>query len=250
MMDMATAFGVFANKGYRVDLNPILEVKDSSGKVLEKGKSKSPIFGERVLPEEVTFIISDILADNQARSLAFGTNSVLNIPGQYVSVKTGTTNDYRDNWTVGYTPKRLVITWVGNNDNTPMGAVVSGITGASPIWNEIMTRLLEGQKVTAPTPPKNAIRLTVCRNSGLFPAEGVTCETRSDYFVRNKLPKRRDTGKSSVFVDKNTQDIPKDEKQTENLEPKEQYVITDDTGDRYCVDCPHPSASPTPAPGQ
>lgn len=248
MMDMATAFGVFANKGYRVDLNPILEVKDSSGKVIEKGKSKSPIFGERILPEAVTFIISDILADNQARALAFGTNSVLNIPGQYVSVKTGTTNDYRDNWTVGYTPKHLVITWVGNNDNTPMGAVVSGITGASPIWNEIMTRLLEGQKITAPNPPKDAIRLTVCRYSGLFPAEGATCETRSDYFIRNKLPKRRDTGKSSIFVDKTTQDIPKDEKQTENLEPKEQYVITDDTGDRYCVDCPHPSASPTPAP--
>ncbi len=250
MLDMATAFGVFANKGYRVDLNPILEVRDNRGKIIEQGKSKSPIFGKRVLPEEVAFIISDILADNQARSLAFGTNSVLNIPGQYVSVKTGTTNDYRDNWTIGYTPKYLVVTWVGNNDNTPMGTVVSGVTGASPIWNEVMTHLLEGQKFTAPNPPKDAIRLTVCKNSGLFPAEGATCETRSDYFIRNKFPKRRDTGKSSIFVDKTTQDIPKDSKQTDNLEPKEQYVITDDTGDRYCVDCPHPSASPTPPPGQ
>src|SRR3990172_7710189 len=101
MLDMATAFGVFANKGYRVDLNPILEVKDSRGKTIEKKKVQSPIFGKKVLPEEVTFIISDILSDNQARSIAFGTNSVLNIPRQIVSVKTGTTNDYRDNWTIG-----------------------------------------------------------------------------------------------------------------------------------------------------
>lgn len=248
MLDMATAFGVFANKGYRVDLNPILEVKDAQGRVLERGKSKSPIFGKKVLPEEVTFIISDILADNQARAMAFGTNSVLNIPGQYVSVKTGTTNDYRDNWTIGYTPKYLVVTWVGNNDNTPMGAVVSGITGASPIWNAIMTHLLENKKILPLTPPANAVKLNVCRASGLFPAEGATCDMKSDYFIRNKFPKRRDPGKTSVFVDKTTQDLPKDSKQTDNLEPKEHYVITDDTGDRYCVDCPHPSASPTPNP--
>lgn len=250
MLDMATAFGVFANKGYKVELNPILEVKDSRGKVLEQGKSRSPIFGKRVLPEEVTFIISDILADNQARAMAFGTNSVLNIPGQYVSVKTGTTNDYRDNWTIGYTPKYLIATWVGNNDNSPMGSVVSGVTGASPIWNEIMTFLLKDQKVVAPTPPKNAVRLSVCKYSGLFPAEGGTCETRTDYFIRNMFPKRRDPGKSSVFVDKGTQDIPKDSKQTENLEAQEHYVITDDTGDRYCVDCAHPELSPSPTPGQ
>ncbi len=250
MLDMATAFGVFANKGYRVDLNPILEVKDAKGNILERGKSKSPIFGKKVLPEEVTFIISDILADNQARAMAFGTNSVLNIPGQTVSVKTGTTNDYRDNWTIGYTPNYLVATWVGNNDNTPMGSVASGVTGASPIWNEIMTHLLEGKQTTAWVAPKNAVRLNVCRYSGLFPKEGGVCETRPDYFIRNMFPKRRDPGKTSVFVDKTTQDLPKDPKQTDNLEAKEQYVIEDDTNDKYCVDCPHPSAAPPPPPGQ
>lgn len=248
MLDMTTAFGVFANKGYRVDLNPIIEVKDNRGKVIEKKKNQSPIFGKRVLPEEVTFIISDILADNQARSLAFGTNSVLHIPGQVVSVKTGTTNDYRDNWTIGYTPKYVVTTWVGNNDNTPMGSVVSGVTGASPIWNEIMEFLLEDEKTSPLSPPKNAVRLTVCRQSGLFPTEGATCDTKSDYFIRNKFPKRRDPGKTNVFVDKGTQDLPRDSKQTDNLELKEHYVITDDTGDRYCVDCAHPELSPSPTP--
>ncbi len=250
MLDMATAFGVFANKGYRVDLNPILEVKDSRGRILEKKKNQSPIFGKKVLPEEVTFIISDILADNQARSLAFGTNSVLVIPGQTVSVKTGTTNDYRDNWTIGYTPEFLVTTWVGNNDNSPMGAVVSGVTGASPIWNEIMSFLLTGKKTSPWTPPKNAVRLSVCKASGLFPAKDVVCETKSDYFIRNKFPKRKDPGKQNVYVDKTTQDLPKDPKQTDNLELKEHYVVTDDTGDRYCVTCPHPELSPSPTPGQ
>lgn len=248
MLDMTTSFGVFANKGYRVDLNPILEVTDNRGKILEKKKNESMIFGKRVLPESVTFIISDILADNGARALAFGTNSVLNLPGQYVSVKTGTTNDYRDNWTIGYTPEYVVTTWVGNNDNTPMGAVVSGVTGASPIWHEIMEFLLKDKKTTPLRPPKDAIKMNVCRYSGLFPTEGSSCETRSDYFIRNKFPKRRDPGKQNVFVDKGTQDIPKDPKQTDNLELKEHYVITDDTGDRYCVDCAHPELSPSPTP--
>ena len=201
-----------------------------------------------MLPEEVTFIISDILSDNQARAIAFGTNSVLNIPGKIVSVKTGTTNDYRDNWTIGYTPNFLVTTWVGNNDNSPMGAVVSGVTGASPIWHEIMEFLLEGKKTSPWAPPKNAVRLNVCRHSGLFPAEGASCDTRSDYFIRNKFPKSRDPGKQNVYVDKTTQDIPKDPKQTDNLELKEHYVITDDTGDKYCIDCPHPELSPSPTP--
>lgn len=244
MLDMATAFGVFANSGYRVDLNPILEVEDAKGKILEKKENKSKTSGKKVLPPEVTYIISDILADNNARAPAFGTNSVLRIPDQYVSVKTGTTNDARDNWTIGYTPKFLVTTWVGNNDNSPMGSVVSGITGASPIWNEIMTHLIEDREFTAPKPPKDVVRLNVCRWSGLFPEPGVGCETRADYFIRDQFPKRRDPGKSAVWVDKDTQSLPEDPNQTENLEPKELYIVTDDLGDKFCVDCPRPSESP------
>jgi len=248
MVDMATAFGVFANSGYRVDLNPILEVKDAKGKVVEKKEKKSVIYGKKVLPEEVTFIISDILADNSARAPAFGTNSVLNIPGQTVSVKTGTTNDLRDNWTIGYTPNYLVVTWVGNNDNTPMSAVASGVTGASPIWNSIMKHLLEGKETLPLKPPANAVRLSVCRYSGLFPAEGASCETRADYFIRNRLPGKRDPGNQAIWVDKNTLDLPEDPKQTENLEAKDAYVIEDDTGDKYCVTCPHPTPTLTPIP--
>ncbi len=138
---MAVAFGTFANYGKKVDLNPILSVEDYRGKVLEKFSQPA---GEQVLSEDTSFIISDILSDNYARQSAFGSQSDLVIPGYKVAVKTGTTNSKRDNWTDGYTRKFFVGVWVGNNDNTPMNQLLtSGITGASPIWNRVMTRVLE-----------------------------------------------------------------------------------------------------------
>jgi membrane peptidoglycan carboxypeptidase len=146
MTDLATAYGTVANSGERVDLDPILKITDSEGKVIQK-KEEAPV---RVITPGVAFIISDILADSHARSIEFGTNSPLSIPGKRVSVKTGTTDDKRDNWTIGYTPDVLVATWVGNNDNTPLSqALASGITGAAPMWNRIMTNLLQ-DKNSAP----------------------------------------------------------------------------------------------------
>src|SRR6185436_9760216 len=88
-----------------------------------------------------------------------GTNSPLYIPGQYVSVKTGTSDNKRDNWTIGYTPNYVVAVWVGNNDNSPMSQqLASGITGAAPIWNKVITLLLKGQRVERPTPPANIVQ--------------------------------------------------------------------------------------------
>jgi 1A family penicillin-binding protein len=140
MTDMAVAYGVIANGGKRVDLNPILSVKDSFDRVIfEKNETAIP-----VLDEGAAFIISDILADNRARSLAFGLDSPLNIPGARVSVKTGTTDYKRDNWTIGFTPRVLVATWVGNNNNAPLNPMLaSGVTGAAPMWNRIMSMMIE-----------------------------------------------------------------------------------------------------------
>ncbi len=156
MTDMATVYGTVANSGTRVSLAPIREVKDSYGVNVFK---KTPI-SIPVLDPGVAFIISDILADNNARAAAFGPSSTLNIPGRRVSVKTGTTDSKRDNWTIGFTPNVVVATWVGNNDNTPMNqALASGITGAAPMWNRIMTYMLD--KVGTPsavTVPSNVIR--------------------------------------------------------------------------------------------
>ncbi len=141
MLDMARAYGTLASGGKRVDLVSVLEVTDYTGRVIEKNSPKS---GSVAVKPEVAWIISNILADNTARIPAFGPNSSLVIPGRTVSVKTGTTNDKRDNWTVGYTPSILAAVWVGNNNNAPMNPyLTSGVTGAAPIWHDIMTELLK-----------------------------------------------------------------------------------------------------------
>lgn len=141
MLDMAEVFGTLANDGKRVDLNPILEITDYTGKVYERNKPKS---GVQAVKPEVAWIMSNILADNFARTPAFGPNSALVVPGKTVSVKTGTTNDKRDNWTIGYTPSFVTTVWVGNNNNEPMNPYLSsGITGAAPIWHDVMVELLK-----------------------------------------------------------------------------------------------------------
>lgn len=140
MMDMSQAFGVLANQGYKIPINYFQKIEDDHGTVLREA-SHNKI---KELDPAVAYIISDILSDNFARTFAFGQGSSLEIPGYKVAVKTGTTNDKKDNWTIGYTPEFLVTVWVGNNDNTPMNPyLTSGITGASPIWNRVMTYLLK-----------------------------------------------------------------------------------------------------------
>src|SRR3989344_3738298 len=244
MTDMATAYGVFANNGYRINLHPILKITNNRGKIIEEYEApKSPIFGKKVIPSSASYIISHILQDNDARSLEFGTNSELRINNKTVSVKTGTTNDFRDNWTIGYTPSFLVTTWVGNNDNKPMNGLVSGITGAAPIWHKIMSHLLEKMPDEPMQKPSDVIGRNVCSTSGLIPPPDGTpdrCPTRFEYFIQGTEPKMVDPGRTKVWVDKGTHDLSKKD-QTDNLELKDEIVVTDPTGDRYCLSCPHPT---------
>ena len=132
-LDMAAAYSVFANDGIRNIPTSILRIEDSSGSLVEEYKRSS----SKVLDENVSRLISDVLADNVARAPAFGTQSYLHFPGIDVGVKTGTTNDYRDAWTVGYTKNISVAAWAGNNDNSPMEKKVAGFIVA-PLWNEFM----------------------------------------------------------------------------------------------------------------
>ena len=251
MVDMATAFGVFANSGYRIDLHPILKVTDKTGKVLEEYKpALSPIFGKKVLPDGVAFIISDILADNGARLLEFGGNSELKIPGQTVSVKTGTTEKYRDNWTIGYTPSFLVAAWVGNDDGSQMSGLVSGITGAAPIWNDIMSHLLEGRAPEPISRPPGIIQKSVCSDTGLSTSttsNNASCPTRFEYILKGTEATKGQITTGDTQVDKTTQDLPR-KGQTDNLETKAETVYTDPTGDKFCLTCPHPSLMPSPTP--
>ncbi len=139
LIDTVTAYSAFANGGQRVQPVSILRVEDQEGNVLYEHR---PVEGPQVMSPEEAFLINNVLSDNQARLLAFGPNSLLNT-GRPIAVKTGTTNDLRDNWTIGWSQDIMVGTWVGNNDNSPMRRVASGITGASPIWRRIILKALE-----------------------------------------------------------------------------------------------------------
>lgn len=173
MYDMAEVYGTFANSGYTVDLNPILQVQTPDGRTLYRNPCQSaerPCGGTRTVNPLAAYQITSILSDNDARTPAFGRQSVLNVPNNQVAVKTGTTNNLRDNWTIGYTTDRVVVTWVGNNDNTPMSAVASGITGASPIWRHVMDGLL-AQRSTyhAFTPPTGFEKVAICQSTQTLP---------------------------------------------------------------------------------
>jgi len=250
MLDMTTAFGVFANGGYKMSLHPILKVIDSRGKVLEEYKPPpSPIFGKKILPEGVSFIISDILSDNQARAMEFGTNSPLKIGNLPVAVKTGTTNDFRDNWTIGYTPSYVVAVWVGNNDNTPMSGLVSGITGAAPIWHDIMQNLLKGKPAQPFQRPLSVIQKAVCSDTGAILDKDKSCTTRFEYFIRGTESSPKSGAllqNQDILINKDTHEQAKEG--DPNTELKNQTVLKDATGDIYCITCAHPSPSPSPTP--
>ncbi len=133
LLEMTSAYGVFAREGVRYPSHGILEVRDSSGKVLEHADPE----GSQVLDRDTALSITDMLKDNVARTPAFGASSYLTFPGRDVAVKTGTTNDYHDAWIIGYTPSLAVGAWCGNNDNTPMEKKVAGFIVA-PLWHELM----------------------------------------------------------------------------------------------------------------
>ena len=192
LIDEMEAYGVFANGGLKQPLVSILEVDDSKGNVLYKYSPPQP---QRIFSQEVSFLISHILLDNIARSLEFGPYSQLVVANHpSVSVKTGTTNDIRDNWTVGYTPSFVVGVWVGNNDNSPMSKVASGITGAAPIWNKIISSVLKGKPDQAPQKPDDVIAVQIDAYGGGLPVSGRP--TRSEYFIKGTEP----TGPSPIYA--------------------------------------------------
>lgn len=145
MLEHVAAYGVLANDGVRQNTAVILKVEQADGVVLEEFK---PGPGARVFPENAVRQVTDILTDAKAREFAFGANSNLTVGDQRVAVKTGTTNDYRDAWTLGYTPDLVAGVWVGNNDNSEMKHGGGGAMAAAPIWDEFMTAALQKIKAT------------------------------------------------------------------------------------------------------
>ncbi len=187
LLDLTSAYTVFANGGKHLDPISILKVEDAKGKTLYESHDTD---GPRVLDEGITFITSNILSDNGARSAAFGSNSILNVPGKTVSVKTGTTDQKRDNWTVGFTPSMTVGVWVGNNDNSVLDPkIASGITGASPIWQKIMIAALKDKPDEKPRQPDNVSYIDIDGLMGGQPKDG--SPTRKEYFIKGTEPSRQ-----------------------------------------------------------
>jgi len=235
MTDMATAFGVLANQGVRQDLNTIIKVVGKDGKVLEE---LNYVPGDRVLSRETSYIISHILSDDGARGMVFGRGSMLNIKDHpEVSVKTGTTNDLRDNWTIGYTQDYVTTVWVGNNDNSKMRGIASGTTGASPIWGKIMTYLLKEKQVKKLTRPADVVGMNVCNMTGELPPEG-GCDMHYEYFKKEFTPTNKTTLKQNVLINKDTGRIVVEGEEAPNAEWQEHLVIKDATGITVCLDCP------------
>ncbi len=199
LLDLTQAYSIFANGGYRVDPAFILKVSDHAGNTLYEWSP--PVLSRRVLDERVAYLITHILSDNEARIPSFGPNSALNI-GRPAAAKTGTTTDYRDNWVVGYTPNLVVGVWVGNADNTPMRDI-TGVSGAAPIWNMFLRRVLLGQPELTFVEPPGLVRTEVCALSGLRPTPACTLR-RTELFIDGTQPTQDDTFYQTFTIDSAT----------------------------------------------
>jgi membrane carboxypeptidase/penicillin-binding protein PbpC len=208
LLELTAAYAAFANAGKRVTPVAILEDDTVTRWQGDKVTPDDPItlsprhlvtLSEvQAVSPQVAYLITDILSDDQARLPAFGENSVLKL-SRPAAAKTGTTTDWRDNWTIGYTPDLAVGVWVGNADNSPM-QFISGITGAGPIWHDFMEEVLKGKPVRHFARPDGLVEVEVCESSGLLPTR--YCERRKrELFIKGTEPKEYDTSYQPFDVD-------------------------------------------------
>ncbi|MBN1304956.1 MAG: penicillin-binding protein 1C [Anaerolineales bacterium] len=198
LLELTTAYSVFANRGFYNGYSAILEIHDADGSLLY---TQMPGPQTQVLDERIAWLISDILSDDQARTLGFGPDSTLKLD-RTAAVKTGTTTNFHDNWTIGYTPELLVGVWVGNSNHEAMHTV-TGLTGAAPIWNEIMRACLRGQPDKEFERPDGLVQVEICTFSGLLPSEACPHKTR-EWFLAGTEPIERDTVFQEVRYDART----------------------------------------------
>jgi penicillin-binding protein 1C len=191
LLDLTGVYAAYANGGRQVPVVAITRIEDFQGNLVYEYQTPP---GEQLVRAEHAFLINSILSDYQARVPGFGTNPIINMPFK-AAAKTGTTNDFRDNWTLGYTPDLAVGVWVGNADYTPMRDT-SGLTGAAPIWAEFfqvgIQHLTDGNP-TGFSRPAGIIERVICSVSGTEPSEYCPNQ-RSEYFAADQppLPKSED----------------------------------------------------------
>lgn len=198
LTELTAAYGVFANGGYRVVPKNILEIRNSTGINLYRSPEMQTT---RVLDERVAWLISDILSDDQARRLGFGPNTVLQI-GRPAAVKTGTTSNFHDNWTVGYTSDLVVGVWTGNTSYSPMRKV-DGLSGAAPIWHDFIRTVLSGFPEKPFIQPAGFVKEEICALSGLLP--GDACPYKKwEWFIDGTQPTVDDHFYQQALVDVRT----------------------------------------------
>ncbi len=186
LLEMTGAFAVMANEGVRIPPVAITKILDHNGELVYE---YTPPQGEQALRPEHAFLISSILSDNAARTWMFGPNSLLNLPFP-AAAKTGTSNDFRDNWTIGYTPDLAVGVWVGNADYTPMNNT-TGLSGAAPIWSQFMQQAVPRMSDGAPRGfprPAGIVDKIICSISGTEPSNSCKTGTRTEYFAEDQPP--------------------------------------------------------------
>lgn len=220
MVDMATAYGVFANNGYKIEVDPILKIFDYYGNTvysndcavisesdntilsrklyLDKLKSQTNEEAQgfdkcsrtKIISENTAYYINDILSDNVARTPAFGARSNLSIKEKQVAVKTGTTTNVKDNWAIGYTKDFVVLTWIGNNDGEPMASVASGYVSASQLWRHTWDYLIKERKVTDKfSTPSNMVEVLVCPYTNTLACNG--CSNVKRLYIKGTEPTKR-----------------------------------------------------------
>ena len=194
LLEMTSAYSVFANEGKRVPPVAILKITDFNGNVIDEYK---PVPGDQVIRAEHAYLISSILSDNEARSWMFGYNSVLNLPFP-AAAKTGTSGTPRgdaaelvyDNWTLGYTPDLVTGVWIGNADYTPM-VNTTGSTGAAPIWSQFMqyaAPIVNGGNLRGFSPPAGIMEKIICALSGTEPSQWCRGGQRREEFASDQPP--------------------------------------------------------------
>lgn len=195
LLQLSSAYAAFANGGVYTGYNLLLDVRTPDGKILYTEISPPAV---QVFDPRVAWLINDILSDDEARAIGFGKNSTLKIE-HTAAVKTGTTTNFHDNWTIGYTPDLLVGVWVGDSDYRAMHNV-NGLTGAAPIWQEVMRGLLLGQPDKPFPRPEGLIQIEVCHPSGLLPSPD--CDhTRLEWFIVGTQPTETDNVYRRVWLD-------------------------------------------------
>ncbi len=244
LLELTGAYGILANGGVRMPLTPFLKITDSNGRVLYDLKKNQR--GTPVTDPRYAYQIVSILSDVSARAPGFGTGAALRL-SRPAMVKTGTTDDWRDNWTIGGTPDLVTGVWVGNADNTAMEHI-SGITGAGPLWHNFMERVLAGTPVHAFVEPPKMTWVEVCNESGLLPTDLCPPDHRhKEIFLAERVPTQQDNVWQKIKIDK-TNNLLGNDNCPPDIVDERIFTVYPPEARQYAVDhnIPQPPTNPSP----